>query len=175
MTRVGRNDRSRGHRRAHLDLCVGKFHIVEDAKHNLEEFDPPVLSESLAVRLHNLKHHGQRSRTAPKSEPPAVVVAERINVYLVLTSSLHRLMMHESSKRMGNHPFTQMRSSSETLIRSSPACSRKIYNSMHVHFHEIPASPLAHLWLFSDVFCTLSNQSYCLHGRIRKRNIACEF
>lgn len=40
------------------------------------------------------------------------------SAYLVLTSSLHLLMMHESSKRMGNHPRTHTRSSGATFMSS---------------------------------------------------------
>ena len=50
-----------------------------------------------------------------------------LNFYLVRTSNLHRLIMQDNSNRTGNQPFTQTRSSSGTLIKSSPACSRKIY------------------------------------------------
>jgi len=46
--------------------------------------------------------------------------------YLVRTSKLHLLIMHESSKKIGNHPRTQTLSPAvPDEVRSSPIVSSK--------------------------------------------------
>ena len=54
----------------------------------------------------------------------------KADTYLVRTSSLHRLMTHDSSNRTGNQPRTHTRSVSETVpFRSwSPTSSRNIWS-----------------------------------------------
>lgn len=41
-----------------------------------------------------------------------------MHCYLVLTSNLHLLMIHDSSKRIGNHPLTHTLSSGATFMSS---------------------------------------------------------
>lgn len=41
-----------------------------------------------------------------------------MDCYLVLTSNLHLLMIHDSSKRIGNHPLTHTLSSGATFMSS---------------------------------------------------------
>ena len=59
--------RATGHERAHFNLCVGQFHVVEDAKDDVEEFDPPTLIEGFTVVFHDFKHHCQGSRHMGKA------------------------------------------------------------------------------------------------------------
>ena len=117
---LGRN--ARGRQRAHLDLCVGQFHVVEDTKDDIEEFDPPTLIERFTVVFHDFKHHCQGSRDRTFVLHPLGETFD--STCLVLTSSLQRLIIQDNSNRTGNHPLTHTRSSSDTLTKSSAACSR---------------------------------------------------
>ena len=80
-----------------------------------------------------------------------LVQRETHNQYLVLTSSIHRFTIRDSSNSTGNHPFTQTRSCVSTND-SSTVCSWNICSQTRaitwfqwVGLH-IPVDYLQHVW-----------------------------
>lgn len=62
--------------------------------------------------------------------------------YLVRTSSLHRLMIQESSNKIGNHPLTQTLSAGATfmssLVYSLKTCEQmRADKSVHIQYYLI--------------------------------------
>lgn len=135
----------------HLRLLLREFHVVKNPEHDSEQVLPPVLFKGVAIALHDLEHHcepsggnkaghrgggGWEKRAGaggggdwdPGGEvgkgPPG---GEPERSYLVRTSSLHLLMMQESSKSMGNQPRTQTLSPGATFM-SSLVYSCSTYN-----------------------------------------------
>lgn len=114
----------------HLSLLLGQLHVIEDPEDDSEQVLPPVLLESVPVRLHHLKHDGQppKTKTSGAIDREELMAAfpalfsrllfEVAPTDLVRTSNLHLLMMQDNSKRMGNQPRTHTRSSGATFMSS---------------------------------------------------------
>lgn len=115
-----------------LILRLGEFHVVKDSEDDFEGIIPPLLKEGVPIRFEDLKHHCQTPVSRWKWFMFIHILLHHQHVlkhhltHLVLTSSLHLLIMHDSSKSTGNHPFTHNLSSSDTFINCSwsPECSR---------------------------------------------------
>lgn len=45
----------------HFNSSIWQLHVVEYPEDDAEQVLPPVLGEPVTIRLHHLKHHGQRS------------------------------------------------------------------------------------------------------------------
>lgn len=110
---------------AYLSLLLWELHIVKDPEDNSKQILPPVFLKGVPIGLHHFEHHCQSPGNIdpqahvgnfPLITSTKVVLAMRS--YLVLTSSLHLLMMQDSSKRIGNHPRTHTRSSVATFMSS---------------------------------------------------------
>lgn len=141
----------------HLRLLLGEFHIVKNPEHDSEQVLPPVLFKGMAIALHDLEHdrepsggkkasmeegtggvRGQQRRQweslGPGLEAHSGTEGRGTTLghgYLVRTSSLHLLMMQESSKRMGNQPRTQTLSPVATFM-SSLVYSCSTYSENHL-------------------------------------------
>lgn len=109
------------------DCCSGSFMLSKILNTILNRSLPPVLFKGVAIALHDLEHHceplgetkpgteegvggsrgqgpGRRGLETCMGGGEGAPGREPERSYLVRTSSLHLLMMQESSKRMGNQP-----------------------------------------------------------------------
>lgn len=103
----------------------------------------------------------------------------KMGTHLVLTSSLQRLMMQESSNRMGNHPRTQTRSPGATfmssLVYSLSAWKREEELICHFWSSDVIGNKgwgdSTHLRPVRYVFSTVADQPNGFHTCVRKCSV----